>query len=620
MPTRSRCRTCLAVSSLTLRAMYANALLWFDRRATRSASSTCTIGASLAAYAIGSLMTRGSATIVVCGTDTASSVPLRSKMLPRSAGMETVRTRCPTPSDARCERSRACRSKRRRPTPANASTVTRTMPSIRARMGGSGRTGRRFGWVEVRGRAGACRPAGRPWRAGARAGAGAARFTGARAAPRAGRRAGAGWRRAPRGSRLLGAKARLRLRPVRDCLGGRSVVGLGHRRTGHLEVLRRLLRLDQAELLGLLDHALRRGEHGCGEASLLVDALLLGDLRVEAVELHLVLREDHVEHDRGDECEHGDDREQRAEAADPERTYDRAHLRRRSARRSARGPTSGPARRRRAGARARAARGCGDRGHEPSRSTARRRALLARGLASTSASDGLSARRVSRRVSGLRDGRGRPVGTYPGSSVRDQSTKRSFTMRSSSEWYASTTTRPSGLRRWTDSSSPTSKLGSSRLTSMRIAWNVRRAGWPPRRRAAAGMPRFTASTSSPVVRTGRAATISDAMRRAKRSSPLRAMSAARSDSEYSLTTVSAVSVCTLSIRMSSGAASAQYEKPRTGRSSWGLLTPRSNKIATIPSFPTNSVLPMISESCSKPPCTMRTRSPKGSSAAPAAAT
>ncbi len=42
------------------------------------------------------------------------------------------------------------------------------------------------------------------------------------------------------------------------------------------------------------------------------------------------------------------------------------------------------------------------------------------------------------------------------------------------------------------------------------------------------------------------------------------------------------------MRMSSGAASAQYEKPRTGRSSCGLLTPRSNKIATIPSFPTMS--------------------------------
>ena len=46
----------LAVASLTLRATYANALLWFDRRASSSAWSTCTIGASFAAYTIGSLI------------------------------------------------------------------------------------------------------------------------------------------------------------------------------------------------------------------------------------------------------------------------------------------------------------------------------------------------------------------------------------------------------------------------------------------------------------------------------------------------------------------------------------------------------------------------------------
>src|SRR3954465_15556253 len=59
-------------------------------------------------------------------------------------------------------------------------------------------------------------------------------------------------------------------------------------------------------------------------------------------------------------------------------------------------------------------------------------------------------------------------------------------MRSSREWDASTTTRPSGLRRCTDSSRPDSRLGSSRLTSMRMAWNVRRAGGPPRRLGGAG--------------------------------------------------------------------------------------------------------------------------------------
>ena len=59
-------------ASSTLRATYANALLWSERRASSSAWSTCTIGASFAAYTSGSLITRGSATIVVCGTETAS--------------------------------------------------------------------------------------------------------------------------------------------------------------------------------------------------------------------------------------------------------------------------------------------------------------------------------------------------------------------------------------------------------------------------------------------------------------------------------------------------------------------------------------------------------------------
>ena len=110
----------------------------------------------------GSLMTRGSATIVVCGTETASTLPERSKMLPRSAGMVTVRTRWPTPSDVRWVRSRACRSKSRTPMAANASTITSRMPMRRSRMGGSGRVGSRFGRVVVRGRAGCVPERGEP--------------------------------------------------------------------------------------------------------------------------------------------------------------------------------------------------------------------------------------------------------------------------------------------------------------------------------------------------------------------------------------------------------------------------------------------------------------------------
>ena len=47
---------------------------------------------------------------------------------------------------------------------------------------------------------------------------------------------------------------------------------------------------------------------------------------------------------------------------------------------------------------------------------------------------------------------------------------------------------------------------------MRIAWNVRRAGWPPRRRAGAGTASRTMSASSSVVAIGRWATMARAMR------------------------------------------------------------------------------------------------------------
>src|SRR3954454_12820799 len=229
-------------------------------------------------------MTRGSATIVVCGTDTASTLPVRSKMLPRSAGMATVRTRCPRPSETRWERSRAWRAKRRTPTAGKASTCTRRMTMSRTGIGGSGRAGARFGPGVVRGRAGCVRCAGRAWRCGTAR----VRGTGVRAEPRV-----AGVRR-PLRSRLLGAKARLRLRPIRDGVGGGAVVVLRHRRVGHVQVLRRVVGDDQPEALRLLDDARRRSEQGRGQPPLLVPPLLLVDLRVQPVELELVLREDDV--------------------------------------------------------------------------------------------------------------------------------------------------------------------------------------------------------------------------------------------------------------------------------------------------------------------------------------
>ena len=46
------------------------------------------------------------------------------------------------------------------------------------------------------------------------------------------------------------------------------------------------------------------------------------------------------------------------------------------------------------------------------------------------------------------------------------------------------------------------RISSSRLTSMRMAWKVRLAGWPPRRRAGAGMASRTMAASSAVVSIG----------------------------------------------------------------------------------------------------------------------
>ena len=203
-----------------------------------------------------------------------------------------------------------------------------------------------------------------------------------------------------------------------------------------------------------------------------------------------------------------------------------------------------------------------------------------------------------------------------GSSRPAQVANRRFTRRSSREWYAMTRMRPPGVSRCTDSSRPAARFGSSRLTSIRIAWNVRRAGWRPRLRAAAGIPARIASTSSPVVRIGRAATMARAIRRANRSSPFAAMIAARSSSAYVLSTSAAVRSWALSMRMSSGA-SAQYEKPRSLRSSCGLLTPRSNKIPTM--FPSRSVLTIPARS-SNPPRTIRARGPNPARASRAAFT
>ncbi len=97
--TPSRCSPatrCADMSSIC-RATYTKSA----SRASRSVSAAGSpprIGVSSAAARAGSAISRGSAQIVCFGTVSASSAPLRSKIVPRSAGSTTERTRCDSPS------------------------------------------------------------------------------------------------------------------------------------------------------------------------------------------------------------------------------------------------------------------------------------------------------------------------------------------------------------------------------------------------------------------------------------------------------------------------------------------------------------------------------------------
>ena len=91
--------------------------------------------------------------------------------------------------------------------------------------------------------------------------------------------------------------------------------------------------------------------------------------------------------------------------------------------------------------------------------------------------------------------------------------------------------RPPTARAATASGSARSSEASSPLTSMRSAWKVRLAGWPPVRRVAAGIEERTSSASRAVPVNGsvaRSRTMASAMRRAKRSSPYLRSTRARS--------------------------------------------------------------------------------------------
>ena len=61
--------------------------------------------------------------------------------------------------------------------------------------------------------------------------------------------------------------------------------------------------------------------------------------------------------------------------------------------------------------------------------------------------------------------------------MRPRSARNVLTMRSSSEWNETTTSRPPGLSMRSAAASAATSSASSSLTKMRSAWNVRVAGW-----------------------------------------------------------------------------------------------------------------------------------------------
>ena len=147
---------------------------------------------------------------------------------------------------------------------------------------------------------------------------------------------------------------------------------------------------------------------------------------------------------------------------------------------------------------------------------ARRRADFARGFSATSPGVAATERRKTGSASGVRP---QPQTGRSGGQMqpRARSARKRLTRRSSSEWKEIAASRPSGRSSSHASGSAASSCSSSPLTAIRIAWNVRLAGWPPPNRAGAGIAAVIASTSSNVVASGassRRRTISRAIRSA----------------------------------------------------------------------------------------------------------
>ena len=119
------------------------------------------------------------------------------------------------------------------------------------------------------------------------------------------------------------------------------------------------------------------------------------------------------------------------------------------------------------------------------RSAARRRTEAARGFVASSAGSACSAPLVSNLRLGPVPGSSTGRSTGPVDVAR--AAKARLTRRSSSDWYAITTIRPPVPSASRAAGNAASSEASSWFTSMRRAWNVRLAGWPPAKRAGAGI-------------------------------------------------------------------------------------------------------------------------------------
>ena len=115
-------------------------------------------------------------------------------------------------------------------------------------------------------------------------------------------------------------------------------------------------------------------------------------------------------------------------------------------------------------------------GRRAVRRAARSRADRARGFAATSASPASTPLRArSVKVGAAISDSG--LWREPPDRAAERSARKRLTMRSSSEWNATTTSRPPSPRMRSDAASASASSSSSRLTKMRSAWNVRVAGW-----------------------------------------------------------------------------------------------------------------------------------------------